>query len=95
MIQTMFETEGLLGVEPVNSGGATFSDFCDQVVNSCQVETFYVFTVGTLVQSNDQKSFYRDRIFNLSLRVFYLLIEIRTLNEGTPSKKTKQSLTDL
>lgn len=45
----MYETEGLLGDEPAPG----FRKFCKQVVDYCKVESFYIYTVSSLVQSND------------------------------------------
>ena len=40
-------------------------------------ESFYIFTCCNLVSSNDQRKFYRMRVLYSSLRVFYLLADIR------------------
>ncbi len=50
MIYTMFETESLLNESDQIS---VYRKYCTQVVQYSVVETYYIFTVCNLVQSND------------------------------------------
>ena len=40
------------------------------------VENYYIVTVCNLVQSADQRTFYRERVLHMSLRMLHLLADI-------------------
>lgn len=50
MIYTMFETESLLNESEQITG---YRKYCAKVVQYTVIETYYIFTVCNLVQSND------------------------------------------
>ena len=60
-------------VENDNPGNNKYIAYCMQVVSYCMSEMFYLFTVCNLVQSNDQKKFYRERTLHSSMRMLHLL----------------------
>lgn len=70
----MFETESLLNESEQITG---YRKYCAKVVQYTVIETYYIFTVCNLMQSNDQKTFYRERVLHMSLRMLYLLADIK------------------
>jgi hypothetical protein len=69
----MFESESLLNE---SDNISEYRQYCTQVVHYTVVETFYIFTVCNLVQSSDQRTFYRERVHHMSSRMLYLLADI-------------------
>ena len=47
------------------------------MIDFCLAEGFYLFTVVQLVQSNDQKKFYRERTLHSGLRLLLAIVHMR------------------
>jgi hypothetical protein len=62
--------------EPAPSTYEYYSEHSLQVVNYCVAELFYIFTTSNLVQSNDQKKFYRERVVHSSLRLLNMFFDL-------------------
>lgn len=72
MTQMMFETQCLLTDAAYDSA---LQKYCRKVVSYTLAETYYIFTVCNLVESNDTRTFYRQRVHHMSLRFFYFLVD--------------------
>ena len=94
MIYTMFETESLLNeCEYVSD----YRKYCAQVVHYTVVETFYIYTVCNLIRSGDQRTFYRERVHHMFLRMLYLLVDINSkiISQDFASQLSLQSISEM
>ena len=94
MVYTMFETESLLSEADYDS---KYRPYCSQVVHYTVVESFYIYTVCNLVQSADQRTFYRERVHHMFLRTMYLLADInmKVINDEFPGQLTVSSIHEM
>jgi hypothetical protein len=61
------------------------------MVDFCLAEGLYIFTVVHLVQSNDEKKFYRERTLHSGLRLLFAFVHIRRQTDiEEMARKSKQ-----